>query len=153
MEEARFREDNYVLNGRVLFLLLLTVIAVVTSAYAYWVPFNEAKVLIGVGAASYMIILGVYSAWLSLFTTSTCFRGRSPVGRKLVWLQSKMDLAPAEYGLLAVNPVNGASLGCQKAWHVGRWIHENGTISGAAFCADMAAFVASDAFKALLRSE
>lgn len=153
MEEARFKEDHHVLNIKVMFQLVLTIVGVVTSVYAYLKPFKEAKLLVGVGAASYMIIMGLYTVWLSRFTISTCFRGSSPMGRKPVWLQSKMELASAEYCLYAVNPLTGGPLGCKRAWNVGRWIHEDDKISGAAFCSDLSAFVASDSFKSLLRSE
>jgi hypothetical protein len=141
------------LHWKIFFALLLTIVGGATSIYALTTPFARAKLLIGVGAGLYMILLGIYTLWLGYLITPTCFRGTVPSSKKKVWVQSKMELPAASYHLTLLNPKDGRPLQCTKTWNIGNWIHEDGVVSGSAFCADMAAFIKSDDFRSNIRKE
>lgn len=153
VEEARFKEEHEILHGKLFFTALLTIVGGATTAHALLNPFEEVKLWIGIGSALYMIILGIYTAWLTFYLVPTCFRGTAQSSRKTVWLQSRIDPQTASYRLMAVDPKTGKSRHCEQSWNVGNWIHEDGTFSGEAFCSSLATFVTSEQFKSLMRSD
>lgn len=154
VEEARFREDNCLVNVKLAFSIGLTVLGGATGLYALRTPFAEGKLLTGLGALLYMILLGAYTGWLAFLQVPTCFRGQSQAGRKKIWLQSRLEPVDGTYWLTALDPKTGQPVPkCTQGWCVGEWIHEGGAISGSALCAALATFVYSEAFKSLLRSE
>lgn len=141
------------LHYKLLFVSSLTVIGGMTSLYAYLTPFAKAKLLVGLGAATYMTLLGFYTLWLSYMIIPTCFRGTAPSSRKEIWIQSKLELPSANYSITLVDSKSGKPLKCTKSWNIGSFIREDGTVGGLEFCSEMAKFASSNDFKAATKSE
>ncbi|PJF17158.1 putative signal peptidase complex subunit spc25 [Paramicrosporidium saccamoebae] len=151
--KAQYKENTSLVNYKLLFVLTLTIVGGATSYYAFITPFAKGRILVGAGVALYMVVLGLYTLSLGFLMTSTCFRGTQPSTKKMVWIQSKLELPAAIYHLTLLNPKTGKPLKCTKSWSIGAWICEDGKVSPTAFCADMEAFIKSDNFKSALRSE
>ena len=154
VEEALFTEDHSVINVKLLYTFILTVIGLITTFYALTRPFQQIKLILAVGAGSYLVLLGAYTYWLTFLQVATCFRGKSQASKKVVWLKSRIDPKTAEYHLAVVDPRDGGKVEkVEVKWCVGRWIRENGEIVATNFCQDLSRFISSDLFKSYLRAE
>lgn len=116
-------------------------------------PFVDGKLLVGLGSGLYMLILGLYTLSISYLMVPTCFRGAHPSTKKTIWVKGQLELPDAKYRLTLLEPKTGKPSKCSQAWEICRWIHEDGVISGSAFCADMEKFTRSDDFKSILRAD
>lgn len=164
MEEAQYRVDRSLQYKKLGFLVVLTIIGGATGLYARFTPFENAKLLTGIGAAAYLFLLGYFTLWTSFLTVPTCFRGTaaanatkgttaSSTGRKSLWLKSELHLPEAVYELQVLDPRTGKLTKINKKWQIDEWIYEDGVICGEYFCQAMREFLSSDVLKSYLKSD
>ena len=154
MEEAHYQEIKTLLYQKLFFALSLTILGGVTGLYARFTPFSQARLLTAIGAGLYMIILSYYTLWLGYLHISTCFRGVAPSpSKKVIWIQSGLELPSAIYRLTLLNPSTGKATNVSMAWCIGQLIQEDGVISGESFCLALRSFISSDPFKSHLKNE
>ena len=118
---------------------LLNIIGAATAAYGYFVrPWERVRLLVGIGAATYLALMGGWMFLSSYVLTNTIFRGkRSDASQKEreLWLKTECNLPDAIYRAKAIDPVTGKefdeSVGEVEVW---KCIDKNGRILGGKFC-------------------
>lgn len=142
IQEAKFKENEALLNWKLVLNFIMTLIGGATALYAIKTPFANSKLIVGVGSLAYLLLQGVYYIWLTYFVQRTCFRGTSPKApHKTIWIESKLALPEANYQLYLVNPVTGKQQGPTQEWNIGTLIYEDGQICGDSFVASMESFL------------
>lgn len=132
-EELKWKEDRFLLALKVGVYFVLNVIGVATGVYAYAVkPFAATRLLTGIGAAIYLLGMGVFTLLLQHYLTPTIYRGSQ--GRKTLWLCSTMLYPQAIYSVNAC--IKG---GKSFEFHipVGAWLTAEGEIVGEAVYGDL----------------
>jgi hypothetical protein len=144
-------EAHYVVNYRVIDLklatyALLNIIGAVTAAYGYFIrPWERVRLLVGIGAATYLTLMGCWMLLSSYVLTSTIFRGKRRDASKKereLWLKSECNLPEAIYQTKAIDPLTGKefeeSVGEIEIW---KCIDKSGRIMGTKFCDFMAQMI------------
>lgn len=136
-EELKYREDSFLLILKVAIYFLLNVIGVATGLYTYLTkPFAAARLLTGIGAAVYLLGMGLFTLLLQYHIVGTIYRGFNAKNRAL-WIQSKMLFPEATYLLRLSRPEAPKKPFLQFEIAAGSWLTEEGEIVGEAVYADL----------------
>jgi hypothetical protein len=155
-EEAHYVVNHRATDLKLAIYALLNLIGAGTAAYGYFVrPWERVRLLVGIGAATYLALMGVWMFLSSFIITTTIFRGKrrdaSQKEREL-WLKSECNLPDAVYRTKAIDPVTGKefeeSVGEIEVY---KCIDRNGKILGAKFCDFMSQVL--DKIPSVIRSD
>lgn len=134
-EEASFAHDQTSINMRLACSIVINIIGGATALYSYLTPIRRGWMLTGLGAGTYLFVLGCFNLYMSFLAPTYFFKGEKinakDSSRKLpVVLSSRVILPDAIY-VLNTRHGNDVRVG------FGEWIAEDGFIDSRAFCSDM----------------
>ena len=130
-EEAKFKEDHFIIYSKLLVYFLLNLVGVSTALYSYLVkPFERTRLLVAVGSGIYLVCAGIWNLILQYRITATLYRGRDTAkeAKKQVWIRSGMKYPQAIYSLCFVSPVDGKVVGEAVEFGVGDWVNLEGFV-------------------------
>lgn len=134
-EEARCKEDHFVIHAKLLVYFLLNVVGVATGLYSYLVkPFERTRLLVAIGSAVYLVCAGIWNLVLQYRITATTYRGTiaggpgAGGGNKRVWIRSGMKYPEAIYSLSLLSAQDGSVMGKSIEFGVGEWVDVDGNV-------------------------
>lgn len=135
-EELNFKEDNSVIQLKLLVNFFLNFFGIFTGLYGYLVkPFSEARLVVATGSVGYLVGTGIWTLYAQYRLISTLYRGRDSQG-KVIWLRSGILYPQGIYFIEILKPNTSIKLSSIEI-PVGQWIDEAGQVVGEALVSDL----------------
>lgn len=141
-DEMKFNRDYYFINLRLIIIILINLLGSGTALYAFLTPFAKAKMIVALGAVSYLVILGLWTVYQGWIMPKYFFKGCNKGGKKHFYLTSKLELPEAAYSIQLHCNRNGIKAGKLDLLHefavsLGDWVDVDGYIDPISFCQSM----------------
>lgn len=160
-EVEGYKQDEWLVNFKLVSLLLLNLIGGITGLIGYKWGFQATKIPLAIGSSVYLILLAAWTVYTGVIVCNAFFRGSRSGGGgghhlTLLWLQSHLDTDPSSpiYTLkfLESKKSGGGKLCAFSKYNVKEtssattllsfpitnWIYEDGRVDVAAFATDAA---------------